>query len=150
MKQLSNSLAIGLAALMCSACEPSVAPPTYDTSLDMKQLMRHVLEPASDVVWDSAGFVVDAEGEHSLAPTNDEEWAAVKAAGAMIVESGNVLMLPGRAPDADWEEFSRALSTVGHKVMAAADAQDDAAVFEHGATLYSVCVACHQIHAPGL
>ena len=140
---------IGL-CLGLSGCQPEVAEVPYNLSLDMKQFMNHVLEPAADVVWDSAGYIVTMDGETSLAPTNDEEWAAVKAAGAMILESGNMLMLPERAADADWQEFAEAMSTVGLQVMAAADAQDDDAVFQTGATLYSVCVACHQIHAPGL
>ena len=146
---MKNLMMIGL-CLGLAGCQPEVAEVPYNLSLEMKQFMNHVLEPAADVVWDSAGYIVTMDGETSLAPTNDEEWAAVKAAGAMIVESGNMLMLPERSPDADWQEFAVAMSTVGLQVMAAADAQDDDAVFQTGATLYSVCVACHQIHAPGL
>ena len=34
----------------------------YNTTLNMRELMALVLEPASDVLWDSGGWVLDAAG----------------------------------------------------------------------------------------
>ena len=131
-----------------SAPAAVVAPPAFDTTLDMKTLMTHVIEAAAEVPWDSAGEVVTAEGTRELAPVDDEGWYRVEAAGATLAEAGNLLLLPGRDPGkADWIQFSRSLSAMGHAVMAAAQARDKDALFQAGADLYSVCVACHQGYA---
>lgn len=138
----------GLAA--CQPATPPPPPPPYDQSLDMKTLMSHVIEAAAEVPWDSAGEVVTAEGVEDLAPTDDEGWLHVEAAGATLVEAGNLLLMPGRDPGKDdWKEFSKSLSATGHQVMAAAKARDKEALFQAGADLYSVCVACHQAYVIG-
>lgn len=139
---------LGVATLLpwLSACQPPVPP--YDLSQDMKTLMTHVIEAAAEVPWDSAGEVVTAEGVEDLAPIDDEGWMHVEAAGATLVEAGNLLLMPGRDPGRDdWKEFSKSLSAMGHRVMMAAKAQDKDALFQAGADLYSVCVACHQVYA---
>ncbi len=143
-------LLVAVLALASSACDRSPTVP-FHMDLDMKQVMNLVLEPAADVVWDSAGYIVTIEGETNLAPTDEEGWLRVQAAGGTLVEAGNALMLPGRHDgQADWLEFSAAISATGMQIIAAGEAQDQDAVFQTGATLYSVCVACHQVYAPGL
>jgi hypothetical protein len=145
---------LGLAMLVSwlAGCQPPAAPapvpPEYDLGLDMKTLMTHVIEAAAEVPWDSAGEVVTAAGVQDLAPTDEEGWIRVEAAGAMLVEAGNLLLMPGRdRGTGDWKQFSKSLSAMGHEVMAAAKSKDKDALFQAGADLYSVCVACHQAYA---
>ena len=65
----------------------------------------------------------------------------------MVVESGNLLLLPERLRDApDWIEISQGLTSVGQRVLAAAEAQDADALFKTGGELYNVCVSCHQFY----
>ena len=45
-----------------------------------------------------------------------------------------------------WIEFSQGLITMGENAMAAANAQDEEALFKAGGEIYNVCVACHQIY----
>ncbi|MGI9323592.1 MAG: hypothetical protein ACR2PZ_00120 [Pseudomonadales bacterium] len=107
--------------------------------------MNLVLDPAADVIWSSAGAVITAEGEQDLAPTTEEGWDHVRQGAASIIETANLLLLPGRAIDeGDWQEFSLGLVVMGNKAMVAAEAKDAAALFQAGADLYQVCVACHQ------
>jgi len=123
----------------------------YNTSLDMKQIMSLVLEPASDTLWDSGGWVLDSSGYEELYPTTDEGWAFVRAQAAVIVETGNMLALPGRAVDRDaWMIYSQGLSEAGVKAMTAAAAQNEEDFFQAGAQLYSVCTACHQAYNPDI
>ena len=49
-------------------------------------------------------------------------------------------------PGDDWIEFSQGLITMGENAMAAANAQDEEALFKAGGEIYNVCVACHQIY----
>ena len=121
----------------------------YNTTLNMQQLMALVLEPASDVLWDSGGWVLDAAGYEELYPTTDEGWDYVRAQAAVVVETGNLMALPGRAVDNDaWMIYSQGLSEAGLRAMAAAEARDEEEFFQAGAQLYSVCTACHQGYNP--
>jgi len=129
----------------CGAPEVTEPPVPFRPIVDMKGFMNGVLDPAADVIWGSAGTISTLEGDQDLAPVTDEGWTAVRNAGALVAESGNLLMLPGRRlDDADWVELAQALMAMGERAMAAADARDGDAVFEVGGQLYNVCVACHQ------
>ena len=138
----------------CSAPEPEAVSGTeanYNVELDVAQLMSLVLEPASDMLWDSGGWILDASGYEELYPTTDDGWAFVRAQAAIVVEAGNMLALPGRAEDDDaWMIYSEGLSEAGIMAMEAAEAQDKEAFFQAGGQLYSVCTACHQSYSPDI
>ena len=131
--------------------ELTAAEAVYNTQLDTQQIMSLVLEPASDILWDSAGWVMDAAGYEDLYPTTDEGWDFVRAQAAIVVESGNMLALPGRAEDNDaWMIYSEGLSEAGLLAMKAAAEQNEEDFFQAGAQLYSVCTACHQAYNPDI
>ncbi|MDD9889406.1 MAG: hypothetical protein OXU66_01575 [Gammaproteobacteria bacterium] len=136
----------------CSAEEPAeevMTESAYNTELNMQELMALVLEPASDILWDSGGWVIDAAGYEELYPTTDDGWEYVRAQAAIVVETGNMLALPGRAVDNDaWMIYSEGLSTAGLLAMEAAATQNKEDFFQAGAQLYSVCTACHQAYNP--
>lgn len=147
-------LSIGLLAA-CSAPEEDAAAVTsdaaYNLSLDVQELMALVLEPASDILWDSGGWVLDSSGYEELYPTTDDGWAYVRAQAAVVVEAGNMLALPGRAEDMDaWKIYSQGLSEAGLLAMEAAASQNEEDFFQAGAQLYSVCTACHQAYNPDI
>ncbi len=154
-KTLLLLLAGGLLAA-CSAPEESEATANtdgfaYNTALNVKEVMALVLEPASDILWDSGGWVLDASGYEELYPTTDEGWDFVRAQAAVVVESGNMLALPGRAEDNDaWMIYAEGLSDAGILAMEAAAAQNEEDFFQAGAQLYSVCTACHQAYNPDI
>ena len=83
---------------------------------------------------------MDAAGYEDLYPTTDEGWDFVRAQAAIVVESGNMLALPGRAEDNDaWMIYSEGLSEAGLLAMKAAAEQNEEDFFQAGAQLYSVC-----------
>ena len=144
---------LGLSACSNDQSEPPALANevTYNTQLNVQQIMGLVLEPASDVLWDSAGWVMDAAGYEDLYPTTDEGWEYVRAQAAIVVESGNMLALPGRAEDDDaWMIYSEGLSDAGILAMEAAAEQNEEDFFQAGAQLYSVCTACHQAYNPDI
>lgn len=139
----------------CSAPEDdadaTAVSANYNTALDVKAVMALVLEPASDTLWDSGGWVLDASGYEELYPTTDEGWDFVRAQAAVVVEAGNMLALPGRAPDNDaWMIYSEGLSEAGLNAMSAAESRNKEDFFQAGAKLYSVCTACHQAYNPDI
>ena len=114
---------------------------------EVHDLMAYVLDPAAEAIWDSAGFVITEEGETNLAPTNQEGWDKVKHGAKVISESSYLLSMPERAVDqAQWVALSIALKGMGEKAFKAAENEDSEALFEIGAELYQICVACHQIY----
>jgi hypothetical protein len=102
-----------------------------------------ILDPATDVIWDSAGTIITAEGEQELAPTTDEGWLEVEKAAAVVAEAGNLLMMPGRAAGDDWVKYSADLVEAGKLALQAARDQDSDALFDAGGRMYQVCLACH-------
>ena len=46
----------------------------FKNTLSMHEMMTWYLEPAADVIWDSAGFVITESGEVDLQPTTQEGW----------------------------------------------------------------------------
>jgi hypothetical protein len=137
-------------ALLTSGCDhaPPAAPPPLRPIADVKQLMASIVEPAADVYWDAVGTIEDAKGVVQIAPDTDEEWAAVSNSAYVLAESGNLLMMTGRAKDNDeWMKLSQALVDVGQRAIQAAESKNTKAVFDVGADVYEACVACHAKYA---
>lgn len=135
-----------LVALSLGGCaQPEEAKPIpFKLTGDVKHTMQWVLDPAADHIWDSAGSVITAAGVEELAPTTDEGWLAVQHSAVVVAETGNLLLMPGRArDDQDWQEIALGLIDVGMRAKKAAEAQDADALFEVGGQLYNVCVSCH-------
>jgi hypothetical protein len=141
------------ALALLSGCDPGGNPtparvpdlaPAYRPVANVKQTMEWILDPAADVIWDSAGFVITAEGETDLAPTTDEGWEHVRNSAAVLAETGNLLMMPGRAGPPDWVAYAQGLTAAGEVAMAAAEAHDADALFDAGGQVYQVCRACHE------
>tara|TARA_B110000858_G_scaffold194218_1_gene248192 strand:+ start:43415 stop:43939 length:525 start_codon:yes stop_codon:yes gene_type:complete len=156
LNKISLSLLISGLLAACSAPEETATAdtsdaPNYNTTLNVQEVMALVLEPASDILWDSGGWVLDASGYEELYPTTDEGWDYVRAQAAITVEAGNMLALPGRAEDNDaWMIYAEGLSEAGILAMEAAAAQNEEDFFQAGAQLYSVCTACHQAYNPDI
>jgi hypothetical protein len=145
-----TSCLVLLGALLGSGCHrtPPEPPPSLRPVADVKQLMSSILEPAAEVYWDAVGTIEDAKGVVEIAPTTDEEWAAVRNSAYVVAEGGNLLMMTGRArDDGDWMTLSRALVDVGQRAIVAAESKNTKAVFDVGAEVYDACVACHAKYA---
>ena len=118
-----------------------------DEHSDMHDFMAHLLTPASEAIWESSGYVITEEGEFSLEPTNEEEWERVLYGAKVITESASLLSIPSRSKNRnEWIVFAGLLEGVGQKAFEAAERKDVEALFDIGAELYQVCVACHQVY----
>jgi hypothetical protein len=149
-------LVAGLCLAACTPPEPE-AKVEFHMTLSVQELMAHVIDPAAQGVWSRAGWFIDESGESSLFPAIEAEWAAAENAAAMVVEGGNMLLLPGRVrvlpegDNGDWTTFAGILSQRALAVKAATEARDTQAMFDTGGELYQACVACHEkYYAPFL
>lgn len=148
MKPRPSSLVAALFVLGgCTQAEQEAAS-TYRPVGDVADLMAGVVEPAAEVIWDAVGVIVDAEGEHQLAPQTEEDWLMLRFAAYTVAESGNLLMMPERALDQGaWITMSQQLVEMGQRAIEASDARNLDAIFDVGAEIYYVCTNCHGTYA---
>lgn len=140
-------LAVPILLVACTPDSEASSSP-YIPVADVQQLMNTVLDPAAEVYWDAVGWILDFEGVHEFAPQSVEEWDAVRNAAYVLAEAGNLLMMDGRAVDQDgWIAWSKAMVEVGRQAIEAAEAEDEAGVFDAGAEVYYICSGCHASYA---
>ncbi len=132
----------------CGAEAPEGSSIPFTPVADTQQLMATILEPASEVYWDAVGWIVDSTGTTEIRPRTPEEWEAVRNAAFVIAESGNLLMMEGRAPDAGaWMGMAQAMTEMATRAIAVAEARDVQGVFDVGAEVYFTCTNCHAVYA---
>ena len=119
------------------------------SEIEEQATLAHVMDPllndASEVFWDSAGFIDTYDGTIDLTPTTVEGWQKVIDAAdeitrlsAVIQEERYSLNRPA------WNEISSLLVVAADRGRRSVADRDGAELFEAGADLYQVCVACHQ------
>ena len=100
-------------------------------------LMQAMLIPASNALFNVARQV----------PEDDAGWDAVRNHAVILAESGNLLMIGGRAEDSEvWMETSGALADAGEAALAAALARDIDAITSVGDQIIDACERCHEKH----
>ena len=135
-----------LLPILLSGCTAAEEP--YTPVADLQELMATVVDPAADFYWDAVGWIIDENGTEELRPNSPEEWDLVRNAAFVVAESGNLMMMPGRAIDDElYATFAQAMVTVGQKAIEVAEARDEMAVFDVGAEMYAVCTGCHATYA---
>src|SRR5690242_18637803 len=84
---------VGLSAIACSSSK--AAPSTSGTAaapapklwgdlkpvVSVKELMRDVIDPASDYVFDGIGEIITAKGVIDKGPKTDEDWDRIRVGG---------------------------------------------------------------------
>jgi hypothetical protein len=137
---------VPLVFVLSASCSPTPpAPPPFQPTANMKDLMLNVLDPAADGIWESVGTIMDKSGTFERFPQNDDEWAVVRMHAIQLAESGNLLLLPSRSGgSADWITQARALIDVSNRAIKTIDAKDKDALFTVGGDIYDVCTNCHK------
>jgi hypothetical protein len=140
----------GIAFIVAGARTARAAPAEVAAAVpltpvaDVKQIMNGITGPAATVVYEAVGTVVSASGIQETAPQNDEEWARVGNNAAALAESGNLLMVEGRAIDTgDWVKMSRDLVRTASLAVKAAAAKDKEGILTAGSEINETCDNCH-------
>ena len=132
--------------ILLSGCMPAEEP--YTPVANLQELMATVVDPAADFYWDAVGWIVDASGTEFIRPQSPEEWNLVRNAAFAVAESGNLMMMQGRAIDEEaFMAYAQAMVAVGQRAIEAAEARDEMGVFDVGADMYAVCTGCHSTYA---
>lgn len=159
-----------------AACDkpapPAVASvPAFKATATIQDLMVAVVDPAADFVWESVGTELSQNGLVEKQPRTDEEWLAVRKQAIILVESANLLQVPGRAVVAaggkledahvpgilspeeaqkaireDWAGYSKAVDgfhEMATLALRAIDAKNVAGLLEAGSRIQQACENCH-------
>jgi len=108
----------------------------------MMEFMYSMVHPASNEIL----LAVNRGG-----PQNDKEWADVQRSALQLAESGNLLIMRGRARDqGEWMKDAKALVDVGAAAYKAAKAKDANALTSASQQLDATCYACHKQYRPNV
>jgi len=180
---------LGLAVLLCGcstskAPAPAAAPATQPLWGDMKplvsvkELMRDMLDPASDYIFDAVKIETTKKGTVERVPKTDEDWNRIRIGATTIAEGVYLLKIPrpfapagdennSAGPDATelspaqikaklekdpvlWNAKIEALRNVGLEVLDIVKRKDTKEMWEASYNLDQACESCHmQYWYPG-
>ena len=134
-----------LGVLIAGACllataAMAQAPTSFQPVGNMSQLMIDIIYPTSDAL-----FYVDRDP-----PKNQHDWDVLRTEALTLAESGNLLMMEGRARDqGNWIKESKMLIDIGTTAYKAAQAKNIDGIRALNDALNAACVTCHYQYRPG-
>ncbi len=181
-KTLSLAAGLAFAAFGCSAPkteQPStqaIKPPQLwgdiKATVSVKELMRDMLDPASDYIFDAVSTTATDKGLVDKVPTTQEEWDKIRVGAVTLAEGAYLLKIarpfapPGdlnnsTGPDAvelspaeitakvekdpvEWNARIEALRNVGLEVLDIVKRKDVQELWDAGENLDIACEACHR------
>jgi hypothetical protein len=119
------------------------APPeSFPPAASVKQLMLDLIHPSSNDIL----LAIYRGG-----PREDREWAAIRRSAVTLAESGNLLLMRGRARDqADWMKDAKLMVDAGNAAYKAAQAKDGNALAALAGALDASCTTCHRKYRPNV
>lgn len=178
--------AAGLLAVVAAACSPSANDSSSSTGfvvtpqlwgemtpiVSVKELMRDMLDPIADHIFDAIAIIVDKNGTVEHSPKTEEEWATVRIGGVTMAEGAYLLKVrrpwapPGdennsTGPDAvelspaqitakvekdpvEWNARIEALRNVGLQVIDIVNRKATQELWDASENLDAACEACHR------
>ena len=153
--------------LLTLGCE-SQQPTPYRPTATVEDLMRSVIDPAADAIWDAVVTEATASGITKIKPENQDDWSKLRQHALTLAEATNLLAIQGRRiaapesrselpgidlhPDAiqtlveeDWNSWVRlaaGLHDTSLTVLDAVDAQNIDALLAAGTELDLACENC--------
>ena len=166
----STPALLALAALAAGAAgcagEP---PPGMEPAATVEELMRSMIDPAADAIWDAVVTEATADGIVETRPESEGDWLRLRGHALTLAEASNLLLIESRRiaapesrselpgidlhPDAieelvaedwnGWAAASRGLRATSGVVLRALEARDVDALLEAGTALDLACEDCH-------
>ncbi|HEX5227849.1 MAG TPA: hypothetical protein VFW44_09070 [Bryobacteraceae bacterium] len=119
---------------------PATPPSQFQPVGTMRQLMIDIIYPTSDAL-----FYIDREPLKT-----QHDWDVVKTNALTLAESGNLLLMDGRARDQkNWVLESKMLIDLGAKAYKAAQDKNLDGIRGLNDALNAACVTCHYQYRPG-
>ena len=140
--------------------------------VSVKELMRDMLDPIADNVFDSVKVVESRKGRVETVPKTDEDWEKIRIGGVTLAEGAYLLKVPrpfappgdlnnSTGPDAvelspdqikakvekdpvEWNARIEALRNVGLEVLDIVKRKDVQELWDASQNLEEACEACHR------
>jgi hypothetical protein len=140
--------------------------------VSVKELMRDMLDPLADNIFDSVAIIVDKNGTREKSPKTDEDWEKIRIGGVAMAEGAYLLKVrrpfapPGdennsTGPDAvelspaqitakvekdpvEWNARIETLRNVGLEVLDIVKRKDVKELSDAGENLDQACENCHR------
>ena len=165
---LTSILVLQAAGFMACASEPAS---DMEPTATVEELMRSMIDPAADAIWNAVVVEATADGIVETRPETEGDWLRLRRQALTLAEASNLLLIEGRRiaapesrselpgidlhPDAiqklvdeDWDgwmEVARGLRATGGTVLDAVEARDVDALLEAGTELDLACENCHSV-----
>jgi len=177
-----TAIAVAL-TLWLSACQPKVETPAPATtpapaaqvpSATLQELMQAFVDPSADAIWESVSTTITKDGVEEKQPRTDAEWLEVRLHALRLVESANLLAVPGRAvvtpgqkledhtvdgistPEqihtaiesdrAAWGQFVQGLRVAAQENLTAITQRNIQGMLDAGQRLDAACESCHSTY----
>lgn len=142
---VSALLFIGSVAFVVVGIRNAAAPAASSPVATVKQIMRGIVVPASNVVYNAVATTVTKEGTQETVPRTDRDWENVGSNAVALVEAANLLKVGGRAKDrSDWPRMADAMAKAAMQAYRATEAKNAEALLAAGEVLNSSCESCHR------
>ena len=163
----------------CSSSNATPAPPgapelwgTLKPVVSVKELMRDMLDPIADNIFDSVGIVVTKDGTVETTPHTEEDWEKIRIGAVTLAEGVYLLKVPrpfapagdlnnSTGPDAvelspaqitakveadpvEWNARIEALRNVGLEVLDIVKRKDAKELWDACENLDIACESCHR------
>ena len=187
VRSLGAQVALVGLALSIPACSSSTPPPPPATSdrpqpqvlwgdmkplVSVKELMKYMIDPVSDNVFDAVGTIVTKDGLVDRVPKTDEDWDKVQTGAVSLAEGIYLLKVPrpftppgdrnnSIGPDAvelspeqitakveadpvEWNARIETLRNASLNVLEVVKKRDASQLWEAGELIDQACEACHR------
>jgi len=132
---------LGAACLFCSIAARAQSEP-FSPAANVKKLMLDLVHPSSNDIL----LAIYRGG-----PKDDKDWAVVRRGAVTLAESGNLLMMRGRARDqGEWMKDAKLMVDAGTAAYKAAQARDADALAAVAPALDASCTTCHKQYRPNV
>ena len=171
--------AVALLALALAACSQhdspaaaaTPAPPPLAAAASVQEVMDAIVDPAADDIWDAVATTVTRKGTDEHQPRTVEQWQAVRRRVITLLESTNLLVIPGRkaaqayvpsegpgvldsagvqtridAGRPSFDVFAQNLRVAAEGALQAVDAKDPQALLSAGGKIDAACEQCHRAY----
>ena len=170
---------LGSLIFACSSSTPTPAPPRapelwgdLKPVVSVKELMRDMLDPIADNIFDSVSIIVTRKGTAETAPHTDEDWEKIRIGAVTLAEGVYLLKIPrpfappgdlnnSTGPDAvelspaqitakveadpvEWNARIEALRNVGLEVLDIVKRKDVKELWDAAENLDQACENCHR------
>jgi Cytochrome C' len=171
MRRTLLGAVVGSLVFFCG-CKPAAPAVELAPIGTFREVMKSIVEPNADYVWNSVATIVTAKGQEKKEPRTDDEWDEEHKHAIALVEATNLLLIPGRqvakpgekSDNPDYErdpkeveamiskDRAKFLSHVGAlreaalTMLKAVEAKDVSAIDMNGEGIDKACEDCHETY----